>query len=94
MRNTCFGQVELAGVLRGARNPAGARKLVDFLLSKRFQTGIPLTMFVYPVREKTPLPAVFKRFALPMSSPLKLSPGTIGANRDAWIKKWTDTVLR
>ncbi len=94
VRNTCFGQVELAGVLRGARNPDGARKLVDFLLSKRFQTGIPLTMFVYPVRDKTPLPAVFKRFALPMSSPLRLSPATIGANRDAWIRKWTDTVLR
>ena len=94
VRNTCFGQVELAGVLRGARNPDGARKLVDFLLSQRFQAGIPLTMFVYPVREKTPLPAVFKRFALPMSSPLRLSAATIGANRDAWIRTWTDTVLR
>jgi len=94
VRNTCFGQIELAGVLRGARNPDGARKLVDFLLSRRFQAGIPLTMFVYPVRDRTPLPAVFKRFAPPMSSPLKMSPATIGANRDAWIKKWTDTVLR
>jgi thiamine transport system substrate-binding protein len=94
VRNTCFGQVELAGVLRGTRNPVGARKLVDFLLSQRFQAGIPLTMFVYPVREKTPLPPVFKRFSLPLSSPLTLSPATIGANRDAWIKTWTDTVLR
>ena len=94
VRNTCFGQVELAGVLRGAKNPDGARKLVDFLLSRRFQAGIPLTMFVYPVREKTPLPAVFNRFSLPISAPLELSPATIGANRDAWIRKWTDTVLR
>ena len=94
VRDTCFGQVELAGVLRGARNPTGARKLVDFLLSQRFQAGIPLTMFVYPVRQKTPLPAVFRRFSPPMSSPLTLSPATIGANRDAWIKTWTDTVLR
>ena len=94
VRNTCFGQVELAGVLRGTRNPDGARKLVDFLLSQRFQAGIPLTMFVYPVREKTPLPAVFRRFSPPISSPLELSPATIGANRDAWIRRWTATVLR
>lgn len=94
VRNTCFGQTEFAGVLRGARNPGGARELVDFLLSQRFQAGIPLTMFVYPVREKTPLPAVFKRFSLPIVSPLELSPATIGANRDAWIRTWTDTVLR
>ena len=94
VRNTCFGQVELAGVLRGARNPEGARKLVDFLLSQRFQAGIPLTMFVYPVREKTPLPAVFRRFSQPIARPLELSPATIGANRDAWIRRWTTTVLR
>ncbi len=94
VRSTCFGQVELAGVLRGARNPAGAHKLVDFLLSPRFQAGIPLTMFVYPVREKTPLPAVFRRFSRPIAQPLELSPATIGANRDAWIRTWTNTVLR
>lgn len=94
VRNTCFGQVELAGVLRGAHNPSGARALVDFLLSRRFQAGIPLTMFVYPVLEKTPLPPVFRRFSLPMSSPLTLSPAAIGKNRDAWIRTWTDTVLR
>ncbi len=94
VRSTCFGQVELAGILRGTRNPDGAHKLVDFLLSQRFQAGIPLTMFVYPVREKTPLPPVFRRFSLPISSPLELSPATIGANRDAWIRTWTDTVLR
>jgi len=94
VRNTCFGQVEFAGVLRGAHNPDGARRLVDFLLSPQFQAGIPLTMFVYPVREKTPLPAVFRRFALPMASPLALPPATIGANRDDWIRRWTNTVLR
>ncbi len=94
VRNTCFGQVELAGVLRGARNPAGARELVDFLLSQRFQAGIPLTMFVYPVRPGTPLPAVFRRFSQPIAHPLELSPATIGANRDAWIRRWTATVLR
>jgi len=94
VRSTCFGQVEFAGVLRGAKNPTGARKLVDFLLSPTFQAGIPLTMFVYPVREKTPLPAVFRRFALPISSPLELPPATIAANRDAWVRTWTNAVLR
>ena len=94
VRNTCFGQIELAGVLRGARSPEGARKLIDFLLSQRFQAGIPLTMFVYPVREKTPLPGVFRRFSQPIARPLELSPATVGANRDAWIRTWTNTVLR
>src|SRR3989442_8232405 len=94
VRNTCFGQIEFAGVLRGAHNPDGARKLVDFLLSQRFQAGIPLTMFVYPVREKTPLPAVVRRFALPMSSPLRLSPAGTCPNSDPWMRARTGTRLR
>ena len=94
VKSSCFGQVELAGVLRGARNEIGARKLVDFLLSQQFQSGIPLTMFVYPVRTGTPLPAVFRRFSPPIAHPLELSANAIGANRDAWIRTWTDTVVR
>src|SRR5262249_61062170 len=94
VRNTCFGQIEFAGVLRGAHNPAGARKLVDFLLSQRFQAGIPLTMFVYPVRERTPLPAAFARFALPMSSPLRLPPAGIAAHRHARLPQWAGRVTR
>ena len=50
VEQSCFRQIELAGVLRGARNEAGARRLVDFMLSKRFQEDIPLQMFVFPAR--------------------------------------------
>ena len=92
--SSCFQQIELAGILRGARNPAGARKLVDFLLSPRFQSDMPLTMFVFPTRKNVPLPAVFRRFAPPVPHPLELPAGTIGANRDRWVKEWTSTVLR
>jgi thiamine transport system substrate-binding protein len=92
--SSCFRQVELAGVLRGAGNPAGARKLVDFLLSPRFQADVPLTMFVFPVRKGVPLPAVFRKFAPTVPHPLELPPKTIGANRDRWIRAWTETVLR
>lgn len=92
--DTCFRQVEFAGVLRGAHNESGARKLVDFLLSKRFQAGMPLTMFVLPTRRGVPLPPVFRRFAPAIPHPLALPPAEIGANRDRWVKEWTDLVIR
>ncbi|MDQ2623911.1 MAG: thiamine ABC transporter substrate-binding protein, partial [Actinomycetota bacterium] len=44
--DTCFRQVEYAGVLAGASNPDGARALVDFLLSEEFQAGIAESMYV------------------------------------------------
>jgi len=92
--STCFRQIELAGVLRGARNPEGARKLVDFMLSKRFQEDIPLQMFVFPARRDAALPPEFERFAVVPKHPLELSPAEIEANRERWVDEWTDIVVR
>jgi thiamine transport system substrate-binding protein len=92
--DSCFRQVEFAGVLQGTPHAAAARKLVDFMLSARFQEDIPLQMFVFPVREGTALPAVFAKFAEVPPQPLTLPAAEIGAHRDTWIEQWTDTVLR
>jgi thiamine transport system substrate-binding protein len=94
MLDSCFRQVEFAGVLKGSEHTAAARKLVDFMVSARFQEDIPLQMFVFPVRSGTKLPKVFAKFARVAPAPLTLPPADIGAHRDAWIEQWTDTVLR
>lgn len=94
VEDSCFRQVELAGVLRGARNEDGARKLVDFMLSTRFQEDIPLSMFVFPVNREAKLPPEFVKFAVVPESPLDLPPEEIEANRNDWIKAWTDIVVR
>ena len=87
----CFRQVEYAGVLRGARNEAGARTLIDFMLSERFQADVPGSMFVYPVRKGVPLPEAFTKYAIQPAAPLQLSAVAIEAGRDAWIDEWTQT---
>lgn len=92
--DTCFRQVEFAGVLRGARNPEGARRLVTFMLTEEFQRAVPLSMWVFPARRGTPLPEVFRQFALAPTRSLRLPPAEIAANRDRWIDRWTETVLR
>ena len=94
MLDSCFRQVEFAGVLKGTEHQAAARKFVDFMLSEQFQADVPLQMFVFPVRDGTPLPAVFSKFAEVAKSPSSLPPADIDAHRDAWIEQWTDTVLR
>jgi thiamine transport system substrate-binding protein len=94
IEDSCFRQIEFAGVLRGAHNKEGARKLVDFMLSKRFQEDIPLSMFVFPVHPNAKLPRAFEKFAVVPEHPLDLPPSQIEANRDDWIKEWTDIVVR
>jgi thiamine transport system substrate-binding protein len=94
VQDSCFRQVELAGILSGARNEQGAEKLIDFMLDKRFQEDVPKTMFVLPVRNGTTLPDAFAKHAVVPDAPLDLPPATIGANRDGWIDEWTRIVLR
>ncbi|MBI5030002.1 MAG: thiamine ABC transporter substrate-binding protein [Chloroflexi bacterium] len=89
----CFRQVEFVGVLKGAKNPAAARKFVDFIISQKFQEDIPAQMFVFPVLQNAKLPDFYK-FAEQAKSPAVVSPADIDANRDAWIKAWTDAVVR
>jgi thiamine transport system substrate-binding protein len=91
---SCFRQVEFAGVLRGAKNEEGARKLVDFMLSERFQEDIPLQMFVFPARADASLPPEFERFAVVPEHPLELPPQEIEQNRESWVDQWTDIVVR
>ena len=94
VESSCFRQIEFAGVLRGARNEEGARKLIDFMLSKRFQEDVPLSMFVFPVVRDAILPPEFEQFAVVPPAPLELPPAEIEANRDRWVDEWTDIVIR
>ena len=90
---TCFSQIEFAGVLNKAKNPAGARALVDFMLSRPYQEGVPLQMYVYPVVAGTKLPAVFTKFATQPPA-YSMDASKIGTNRSAWIEQWTQIVLQ
>lgn len=94
IEDSCFRQIEFAGILRGAHNEDGARELVDFMLARRFQEDIPLSMFVFPVNRDAQLPPEFVKFAVVPSAPLGLAPDVIDKNREAWVDTWTDIVVR
>lgn len=92
-QGACFIQIEFAGVFKNAKQPELARKFLDFMVSTRFQEDIPTQMFVYPVNPNAKLPDFYK-FAEKPDEPIQLPDAVIDANRDAWIKAWTQTVLR
>jgi thiamine transport system substrate-binding protein len=94
VEDSCFRQIEFAGILRGAKNEAGAKKLLDFLLSRRFQEDVPLSMFVFPVRKDASLPPAFVKYAVVPATPLSLPSAEIEANRERWVDQWTRVVLR
>ncbi|ONK10896.1 thiamine ABC transporter substrate-binding protein [Streptomyces sp. MP131-18] len=92
--DTCFRQIEFAGLLAGAANEEGGRALLDFLLSQEFQEDMPLQMFVNPVREDAALPEEFTRYGEVVDEPLTVDAELIAAHREEWIDEWTSLVVR
>lgn len=87
---TCFRQVEYAGVLQGAENEPGAQALVDFLLSDQVQAAIPDAMYVYPASEEVELPELWEQWADVAQDPIEVPADEIEQNREEWIQEWAD----
>jgi len=89
----CYRQIEAAGILAGTEREEEARRLIDFLLSEEVQADVPLSMYVYPVRDGVALPEVFTAHAAAPTTVAELEPAAIDENREAWIAAWTEVVL-
>lgn len=87
--DTCFRQIEFAGILKGTPNQELAEKFISFLLSAEFQNDMPLQMFVYPLNPKAVLPEAFVKYSQIPAQPAELTPEEISANRDNWLEAWT-----
>ena len=85
----CFRQIEYIGVLDGAQNTQGAKKLVEFLLSESFQSTMPGLMYVYPVNPDAKIPSEWSKFG-PMSKSTIGQDLDIALNRVLWQDKWSE----
>lgn len=92
--DTCFRQVEYAGVLAGADNPAGAEAVVDWLVSDEVQAALPTSMYVFPVSDAVEVPADWAQHAEQPSEPYEVAPADIAAHREEWLTEWTDVISR
>ena len=92
--DTCFRQVEYAGVLAGAENPEAGRLVVEFLLSPEVQAALPESMYVFPVRDDVDLPPDWAAHAEQPEDPYVVDPADIAEHRDTWLQEWRDLVTR
>jgi len=91
--DTCFRQVEYAGILSGTEHPEAAAQVIEFFLSAEFQQAIPGEMFMYPVRSDVELPEEWAKFAAVADEPHQVEESAIEQNREDWIKTWTQLVI-
>ena len=91
---SCYRQIEFAGILHGTRQRDLAERWIDFMISVPFQEDLPLNMFVYPVNQNAELPEVFVMHAVVPQSTARMDPSRIAEHREQWIEAWRDLVLR
>ncbi len=84
----CFKQTEFVGVIKGAKNPAGAQAVVKYLLSTGFQQTFPGAMYMYPILKGTPIPNSWSKYA---TLPTDTFGDTLdfATNRKAWLDAWS-----
>jgi thiamine transport system substrate-binding protein len=92
--DTCFRQVEYAGVLEGAENPEGMEEFIDFMLGRRFQSALPDHMYVYPVDRGVELPPAWAEHAKASPDPQVVDPDEIRENRTEWLREWREITTR
>jgi thiamine transport system substrate-binding protein len=92
--DTCFRQVEYAGVLKGAQNAKGAQAFIDFMEQRSFQEALPDNMYVFPVDRTAVLPAAWAKYAKAAPTPYTVAPAEIAKNRDTWLREWSDITTR
>lgn len=86
-----YMQIEGIGILKNAPNRKAAELFIDFVLEEKFQSAIPLTNWMYPVRTDLPLPDSFKFAPKPPVS-LIIPSAEIEKNMQGWISGWADAV--
>ena len=89
--DTCYRQVEYAGVLNGAKNPEGMEKFIDFMLGRKFQSALPgqhVRLPGRPIGRAAPgLGEVRPRLR---PTPYAVDPDEISRNRTEWLREWRD----
>lgn len=92
--DTCYRQVEYAGVLAGSKNPAGMRKFIDFMLGQEFQKALPDNMYVYPVDPAVALPESWAAYAKTSPKPFRLPAEQVTESLGPWLREWRDITSR
>jgi thiamine transport system substrate-binding protein len=81
-------QIEVAGMLKGAKEKDLAKQFLKFMVSPAFQDVIPTTNWMMPAAKTSqPLPDAFNNLVQPTKTFL-MGSDQVAKNRQAWIDEW------
>jgi thiamine transport system substrate-binding protein len=87
-------QIEVAAMVKAAREPALARQFLAFMLTPGFQAAIPTGNWMFPVIGlEEGLPEAFDTLVKPETS-LQFDPDELRQAQKAWQEEWLGAMIR
>jgi len=86
-----YRQIEFAGIIKGTKNIKLAKEFIDFMLSKEFQSVIPLKNWMFPVVQYGPLPESFS-IVPKLNKIQELNPTRVNEQNSKWLRAWSRTM--
>lgn len=91
--DTCYRDVEYAGILQGTEKDVQVREFIQFMLGRSFQEQLPTQMYVYPIDSSVPLPTEWAKWAPVAPNPYVLSRAELGQTNDR-LSIWREIITR
>jgi thiamine transport system substrate-binding protein len=91
MEEGAFVQIEYAAIVKGSKNIELAKKFIEFVLSKEFQSHVPLNQWMYPVVE-IELPKAYK-YAPKIDKVLPFDYSIFEQKGKDWLEKWAEVMI-
>lgn len=94
LNDTCYRQVEYAGIVKGTDNLEAAKQVIDFLFSVEVQESIPENMWVFPANQAAVLPAEWAENVTIADNAYFLDPEVVEENREDWVMTWSQIATK
>ena len=86
-----YAQIEVAGILNGAANPANGIRFMDYIVTEEFQSLIPANQIMYPVHPAVELPEAFRKIQR-ASQLVMMNENTVSSRIAGWLDAWEETM--
>ncbi|MDO5700104.1 MAG: thiamine ABC transporter substrate-binding protein [Bowdeniella nasicola] len=90
---TCYRQVEYAGVISGSENEAAAAEFVEYMLTAPVQEAISEVTYMFPTTNDAKAPEDLTTFG-PLADKIRQLPADqIAENAETWLRTWQSEVI-
>ncbi|OKL53556.1 ABC transporter substrate-binding protein [Bowdeniella nasicola] len=93
LSETCYRQVEYAGVIAGTKNEKAASSFIEFLLTPKVQEAISKVTYMHPTNPEAKAPEDLTKFG-PLADTVTTVPAEkIAQNAETWLRTWQSDVI-